>query len=46
MPDNSDYFDHDDSMPDFEEDDFQARVWHLLVLINPGDEDKIGRAHV
>ena len=39
MPDNSDYFDFDEEIRDFDEDDFEARVWNLLVLINPGDEE-------
>ena len=38
MPDNSDYFDFEEDAHDFDEDDFEARVWNLLVLINPGDE--------
>ena len=39
MPDNSDYFDFEEDAHDFDEDDFEARVWNLLVLINPGDEE-------
>ena len=39
MPDNSDYFDFEEDIHDFDEDGFEARVWNLLVLINPGDED-------
>ena len=40
MPDNSaDYEDSDELQPDFDEDDHPARVWNLLWLINPGDED-------
>ena len=40
MPDNSaDYEDSDELRPDFDEDDHPARVWNLLWLINPGDED-------
>lgn len=39
MPDNSDYFDFEENPHDFDEDDFEARVWNLLVLINPGDEE-------
>ena len=39
MPDNSDYFDFEEEARDFEEDDFEARIWNLLVLINPGDEE-------
>ena len=39
MPDNSDYFDFEEDIHDFDEDGFEARVWNLLVLINPGDEE-------
>ena len=40
MPDNStDYEDADELLPSFDEDDHPARVWNLLWLINPGDED-------
>lgn len=39
MPDNSDYFDFEEEERDFEEDDFEARIWNLFVLINPGDEE-------
>jgi hypothetical protein len=39
MPDNSDYFDFEEEVRDFDEDDFEARIWNLLVLINPGDEE-------
>ena len=39
MPDNSDYFDFEEDVHDFDEDGFEARVWNLLVLINPGDEE-------
>ncbi len=40
MPDNSaDYEDFEDPHGDFDEDDFPARVWNLLLLINPGDEE-------
>lgn len=40
MPDNSaDYEEFDELPSDFEEDDHPARVWNLLVLINPGDEE-------
>ena len=40
MPDNSaDYEDSDELLPTFDEDDHPARVWNLLWLINPGDED-------
>jgi len=39
MPDNSDYFDFEEDAHDFDEDDFEARAWNLLVLINPGDEE-------
>lgn len=39
MPDNSDYFDFEESENDFDEADFEARIWNLLVLINPGDEE-------
>lgn len=39
MPDNSDYFDFEEEAHDFDEDDFEARVWNLLVLINPGDDE-------
>ena len=36
MPDNSDYFDFEEDERDFDEDDFEARIWNLFVLINPG----------
>lgn len=40
MPDNSaDYEDDDGLLADFDADDGAARVWNLLWLINPGDED-------
>ncbi|MCL7715305.1 DUF6630 family protein [Stenotrophomonas mori] len=40
MPDNSaDYEDSDERVPEFDGDDHPARVWNLLWLINPGDED-------
>jgi len=40
MPDNSaDYEDDEGLLPDFDVDDHAARVWNLLVLINPGDEE-------
>ncbi|ATS23968.1 hypothetical protein ACE15N_18160 [Xanthomonas campestris pv. passiflorae] len=43
MPDNSaDYEDDEGLQPEGDEDDVDdhpARVWNLLVLINPGDED-------
>lgn len=40
MPDNSaDYEDSDELIADFDQDDGAARVWNLLWLINPGDED-------
>ena len=40
MPDNSADYENDDGLlADFEEDDGAARVWNLLWLINPGDED-------
>ena len=39
MPDNSDYFDFEEDAHDFDEDDFEARAWNLLALINPGDEE-------
>ena len=39
MPDNSDYFDFEEDIHDFDEEGFEARVWNLLVLINPGDEE-------
>jgi len=39
MPDNSDYFDFEEEERDFDEDDFEARIWNLFVLINPGDEE-------
>jgi len=41
MPDNSaDYEDDEGLIPDFDDvDGHAARVWNLLVLINPGDED-------
>ncbi|SMQ94078.1 DUF6630 family protein [Xanthomonas fragariae] len=43
MPDNSaDYEDDEGLQPESDEDDVDdhpARVWNLLVLINPGDED-------
>ncbi|MEE7548425.1 hypothetical protein HF319_16570 [Xanthomonas sp. Kuri4-1] len=41
MPDNSaDYEDDEGLIPDFDDvDDHPARVWNLLVLINPGDEE-------
>lgn len=39
MPDNSDYFDFEEDERDFDEDDFEARIWNLFVLINPGDEE-------
>ncbi|MCC8468295.1 DUF6630 family protein [Xanthomonas phaseoli] len=43
MPDNSaDYEDDEGLQPEADEDDVDdhpARVWNLLVLINPGDED-------
>jgi hypothetical protein len=40
MPDNSaDYQDYEDPSQDFDEDDHSARVWNLLLLINPGDEE-------
>ena len=40
MPDNSDYFDFEEDVQDFDEADFEARVWNLLVLINPGDDEQ------
>ncbi|MCW1979045.1 DUF6630 family protein [Xanthomonas campestris] len=44
MPDNSADYEDDDGLPaDLEEaddvDDHPGRVWNLLVLINPGDEE-------
>ena len=40
MPDNSaDYEDSDELLPTFDEDDHPARVWNLLWLVNPGDEE-------
>jgi len=39
MPDNSDYFDFEETENDFDEADFEARIWNLLVLINPGDDE-------
>lgn len=40
MSDNSaDYEDSEDLPQDFDEDDHQARIWNLLLLINPGDEE-------
>lgn len=30
MPDNSDYFDFEEDIHDFDEDGFEARVWNLL----------------
>lgn len=39
MPDNSDYFDFEEEARDFDEDDFEARIWNLFVLINPGDDE-------
>ncbi len=40
MPDNSaDYDQPDELSPEFDVDDHAARVWNLLVLINPGDEE-------
>lgn len=41
MPDNSaDYEDDEGQLSDFDDvDDHAARVWNLLVLINPGDEE-------
>ena len=40
MPDNSaDYEDFEDLPPEFDVDDHPARVWNLLLLINPGDEE-------
>ena len=39
MPDNSDYFDFEEEERDFDEDDFEARIWNLFVLINPNDEE-------
>lgn len=41
MPDNSaDYEDDEGLLPDFDDvDGHAARIWNLLVLINPGDED-------
>ncbi|MBS7457348.1 DUF6630 family protein [Coralloluteibacterium stylophorae] len=40
MPDNSDAWDDPSDLGhDYDEDDFPARVWNLLVLINPGDEE-------
>ena len=41
MPDNSDYFDFEEDIHDFDEEGFEARVWNLLVLINPGDGDTL-----
>lgn len=40
MPDNSADYENDEGLlADFDEDDGAARVWNLLWLINPGDED-------
>ncbi len=41
MPDNSaDYEDEEGLISDFDDvDDHPARVWNLLLLINPGDEE-------
>ncbi|MCW4454439.1 hypothetical protein OK348_06485 [Flavobacterium sp. MXW15] len=40
MPDNSaDYEEFEDLPPEFDVDDHPARVWNLLLLINPGDEE-------
>lgn len=40
FPDNSaDYEDDLDGFVPEEDDEYEARVWNLLTLINPGDED-------
>lgn len=40
MPDNSaDYEEDEGLLADFDQDDAAARVWNLLWLINPGDEE-------
>lgn len=39
MPDNSDYFDFEEDERDFDEANFEARIWNLFVLINPGDDE-------
>lgn len=41
MFDNSDYFDFEEDIYDFDEDGFEVWVWNLLVLINLGDEELV-----
>ena len=37
MPDNSDYFDFEEDAHDFDEDDFEARVWNLRSSLRLAD---------
>lgn len=36
---NDDEFDHEDDELEDDDDSVESRVWQLLLLINPGDED-------